>query len=94
MQGNQIVDVEPLSKLTNLTILRLDNNDIIDLTPLSNLANLTNNPVPNNTGKSNKNIDDILGDFITMLDNKYYVKPTISLDLSDMGLNDEDIVPL
>jgi internalin A len=40
LQGNQITDLTPLSKLTNLQHLDLDNNQITDLTPLSGLTNL------------------------------------------------------
>ena len=39
--SNQIVDISPLSGLTNLTRLRLDDNQIVDISPLSSLTNLT-----------------------------------------------------
>ena len=37
VNSNHISDLSPLSNLTNLTWLDLDNNDISDITPLSNL---------------------------------------------------------
>ena len=38
---NQITDITPLSRLTNLTELDLWGNEIVDLSPLSNLTSLT-----------------------------------------------------
>ena len=39
---NNINNIEPIKKLTNLTTLRLDNNNITDITALSDLVNLEN----------------------------------------------------
>ena len=39
--SDYIIDVSPLSRLTNLTSLNLYNNSIIDVSPLSRLTNLT-----------------------------------------------------
>lgn len=39
---NNINNIEPIKKLTNLTTLRLDNNNITDITALSDLVNLKN----------------------------------------------------
>ena len=39
-EGNNITNIEPIKKLTNLTTLRLDNNDIIDISALKELVNL------------------------------------------------------
>ena len=38
---NQIVDISPLSGLTNLTWLYLDENEVVDVSPLQRLTNLT-----------------------------------------------------
>ena len=37
---NEITDVTPLSKMTQLKILNLPNNELKDITPLSSLVNL------------------------------------------------------
>jgi len=39
--GNEIVDISPLTGLTNLEELSLNGNKIVDISPLSGLANLT-----------------------------------------------------
>jgi hypothetical protein len=48
LQGNQISDLTPLSELTNLHHLDLDNNQITDLTPLKTLLNLEQLYLSNN----------------------------------------------
>ena len=40
MSDNQIIDVSPLSSLTNLTVLDLYGNVVSDISSLSSLANL------------------------------------------------------
>ncbi|MBD2184671.1 leucine-rich repeat domain-containing protein [Aerosakkonema funiforme] len=40
LDGNQIIDISPLSCFTNLTVLNLHYNQISDITPLSSLTNL------------------------------------------------------
>ncbi|MEO0936257.1 MAG: leucine-rich repeat domain-containing protein, partial [Cyanobacteria bacterium J06641_2] len=56
VSSNQISDVEPISKLTNLTRLNLSKNKISDPQPLSQLTkleirglNLWKNPISNKT---------------------------------------------
>ena len=41
LKGDQVIDLAPLSSLTNLTALFLNHNQIADLKPLSSLTNLT-----------------------------------------------------
>ena len=40
-EGNNVSDISPITNLTNLMELRLDNNNISDITPLSQLTSLT-----------------------------------------------------
>jgi internalin A len=48
LNNNRIINLTPLSQLTNLTYLNLNNNQIIDLTPLSPLTktNITISALP------------------------------------------------
>ena len=80
VNSNHISDLSPLSNLTNLTWLDLDNNDISDITLLSNLTNLTNlnlndnfisdiTPLSNLTNLTNLNLNNNFISDITPLSN-------------------------
>ena len=48
LNDNEIIDVSPISRLTNLTSINLSNNKVNDISVLKNLTNLTSINLSNN----------------------------------------------
>ena len=99
LHGMDLTDeeVEPLRYMSNLEYLDLSNNQIIDLTPISELSNLVwvdlaGNPILD--WSPVMYVSEVVGMNYVSIGNERYSVSLTELDLSNLNLTDEDIIPL
>jgi len=92
---NQISNLTPLSGIEDSTTLDLRGNPITDWSPVAHVTNVVGRPVPAKAAEpaAPAGVQAPAGGYITIKGKQYSISLT-SIDLTKMGLQNEDIVPL